>query len=155
MSSVNGDLVHVFDLLGAALTVGKRAMEAEVADEPHHLRGSHLRLLSLTPAEGMRPTDLAGRVGMTKQSLGEFVTTMQKAGFLHIDPDPTDRRARIVRPTAKGLRLKARILEIFAETEDRWRHEIGARDWDTFRRVLAHIAARSSQDRTPAGPAGS
>ncbi|MFR9779887.1 MarR family winged helix-turn-helix transcriptional regulator [Micromonospora sp. MS34] len=153
MSSVNHDLVHVFDLLGAALTVGKRAMEAEVADEPHHLRGSHLRLLSLTPVEGMRPTDLAGRVGMTKQSLGEFVATMQKTGFLHVDPDPTDRRARIVRPTVKGLRLQARIMEIFAETEDRWRSEIGDRDWATFRRVLAHIADRNGRDRPHANSA--
>ncbi|NUT35292.1 MAG: MarR family transcriptional regulator [Hamadaea sp.] len=142
MSSVNGSPdTHIFDLLGAALTVAKRQMEAEVADEPHHLRGSHLRLLSLTPAEGMRPTDLAGRIGMTKQSLGEFVATMEQAGFLHVDPDPTDRRARIVRPTEKGLRMQARILEIFDDTEDRWRREIGASDWATFRRVLSRLAA--------------
>ncbi|GIF99904.1 MarR family winged helix-turn-helix transcriptional regulator [Catellatospora citrea] len=141
MSSVNGDPPHVFDLLGQALTVARRGMEAEVADEPHHLRGSHLRLLSLTPAEGMRPTDLAARVGMTKQSLGEFVATMQQAGFLQVDPDPADRRARIVRPTAKGLRLQARILDILGETEHRWRDEVGARDWATFHRVLRHIAA--------------
>ncbi|MEU8003547.1 MarR family transcriptional regulator [Catellatospora sp. NPDC049111] len=141
MSSVNGDPPHVFDLLGQALTAGRRGMEAEVADEPHHLRGSHLRLLSMTPAEGLRPTELAARVGMTKQSLGEFVATMQQAGFLHVDPDPADRRARIVRPTAKGLRLQARILEILAETENRWRGEVGARDWAVFHRVLSHLAA--------------
>jgi len=141
MSSVNDNPpAHVFDLLGAALSVAKRKMEAEVADEPHHLRGSHLRLLSLTPVEGMRPTDLAGRIGMTKQSLGEFVATMEKAGFLHVDPDPHDGRARIVRPTAKGLRLQTRILEIFAETEQRWADEVGVRDWATFRRVLTHLA---------------
>lgn len=143
MSSVNGDPPYVFDLLGQALTVARRGMEAEVADEPHHLRGSHLRLLSLTPAEGLRPTELAARVGMTKQSLGEFVATMQQAGFLHVDPDPADRRARIVRPTAKGLRLQARILEIFAETEGRWRDEVGARDWATFHRVLRHLAGKA------------
>jgi DNA-binding MarR family transcriptional regulator len=142
MSSVNGEPpVRIFDLLGAALTVAKRQMEAEVADEPHHLRGSHLRLLSLTPADGMRPTELAARVGMTKQSLGEFVATMQQAGLLHVDPDPDDRRARIVRPTAKGARLQTRILEIFDETEDRWRREIGPGDWATFRKVLARLAA--------------
>jgi hypothetical protein len=41
---------------------------------------SHLRLLSLTPVEGMRVTDLAARVGMTKQALGEFVATLQGWG---------------------------------------------------------------------------
>jgi DNA-binding MarR family transcriptional regulator len=142
MSSVNDKSpTPVIDLLGAALTVAKRQMEAEVADDPHHLRGSHLRLMSLTPVEGMRPTELAARVGMTKQSLGEFVATMQQAGFLHVDPDPADRRARIVRPTAKGVRLQARILEIFEETEQRWRREAGPGDWAVFRKVLAGLAA--------------
>lgn len=141
MSSVNGGASHVFDLLGQALTAARRGMEAEVAGEPHPLRGSHLRLLSMTPADGLRPTDLAARVGMTKQSLGEFVAAMRQAGFLRVDPDPADRRARIVRPTAKGLRLQARILEVLAETERRWRDEIGAREWLIFQRVLRHIAA--------------
>lgn len=141
MSSVNDERApHVIDLLGRALTVAKRAMEAEVADQPHHLRGSHLRLLSLTPAEGMRPTQLAGRVGMTKQSLGEFVATMQEAGFLRVEPDPRDGRARIVRPTEEGIRLQARISESLAQTEQRWREAIGPRNWANFRKVLAQIA---------------
>lgn len=145
MSSVNdpaGDPLTepVTDLLGRALSVVKRRMEAEVAGEPHHLRGSHLRLLSLTPHEGMRPTELAGRVGMTKQSLGEFVATMQEAGFLHVDPDPGDRRARIVRPTEKGKRLQRRIHEILAEVEQEWARAVGVRNWATFRRVLAQLA---------------
>ncbi|MGY0232136.1 MarR family winged helix-turn-helix transcriptional regulator [Longispora urticae] len=142
MSLVNGEpRPHVLDLLGAALSVAKRAMEAEVADEPHHLRGSHLRLLSLTPPEGMRPTELAPRVGMTKQSLGEFVAAMREAGFLEVETDPRDRRARIVRPTERGLRLQGRILEIIEETEARWRSAVGADDWAAFRRVLATLAA--------------
>jgi DNA-binding MarR family transcriptional regulator len=130
----------VADLLGRALSVVRRRMEAEVAGERHHLRGSHLRLLSLTPPEGMRPTELAGRVGMTKQSLGEFVATMQAAGFLHVDPDPADRRARIVRPTEKGERLQRRIHEILAEVEQEWAQAVGVRNWATFRRVLAQLA---------------
>ena len=142
MSSVNDGIPpHVIDLLGRALTVAKRAMEAEVADQAHHLRGSHLRLLSLTPPEGMRPTELATRVGMTKQSLGEFVATMQEAGFLRVEPDPRDGRARIVRPTDKGLQLQARILDRLAQTEQRWQEAIGPRNWATFRKVLARIAA--------------
>lgn len=141
MSFVNDATAEaVVDLLGRALQVVKHRMEAEVAGERHHLRGSHLRLLALTPQEGMRPTELAARVGMTKQSLGEFVATMQAAGFLHVDPDPSDRRARIVRPTEKGKRLQHRIREILEEVEQEWAHEVGVRNWATFRRVLAQLA---------------
>lgn len=149
MSSVNdpGSGLPVIDLLGQALSVVKRRLEAEVASERHHLRGSHLRLLSLTPAEGIRPTELAVRVGMTKQSLGEFVATMQAAGFLHVDPDPTDRRARIVRPTDKGVRTQQRLLEALAEIERDWAREVGVRTWATFRRVLTQLAGSDSLPR--------
>jgi len=141
MSSVNEEYpTHVFSLLGSALTVAKRLMEAEISGEPHRLRGSHLRLLSLTPAEGIRPTELAARVGMTKQSLGEFVSALQEAGYLQVEADEHDRRARIVSPTDKGLRLQRRILETFADTEERWRQAVGPRNWTTFRKVLNQLA---------------
>lgn len=142
MSSVNDEYpTHVFDLLGAALAVAKRLMEAEISGESHRLRGSHLRLLSLTPIEGIRPTDLAARVGMTKQSLGEFVAALQEAGYLRVEVDPQDRRAKIVSPTDKGRRLQQRIRDIFAETEERWRQTVGPRNWAAFRKVLSQLAA--------------
>ena|SRR5258708_30672540 len=142
MSSVNEEYpTHVFNLLGSALTVAKRLMEAEISGEQPQLRGSHLRLLSLTPPDGMRPTDLAARVGMTKQSLGEFVAALQESGYLRVAVDPRDRRARIVSPTDKGLHLQQRILEIFADTEERWRQAAGPRNWATFLRVLSQLAA--------------
>jgi DNA-binding MarR family transcriptional regulator len=133
---------NVLDLLGMVLTAGKARMEAEVADQPVRLRGSHLRLLHLTPAGGIRPTDLAVRVGMTKQSLGEFVATLQQAGFLRVDPDPADRRARVVSPTEEGTRLQKRLAEIFTELEDEWRALVGPRNWTTFRKVLVMLAAQ-------------
>jgi DNA-binding MarR family transcriptional regulator len=141
MSSVNEPYsASVVEQLGRALTVAKRAMEAQVAGQPVALRGSHLRLLSLTPVEGARPTDLAVRVGMTKQSLGEFVATLQQAGYLRVDPDPHDRRARIVAPTEEGVRLQKRTQEIFVELEERWQREVGVRNWAVFKKVLGQLA---------------
>jgi DNA-binding MarR family transcriptional regulator len=140
MTAVNEPTV--FELLGKALEVAKKRLEAEVADEPVRLRGSHLRLLSFTPVDGIRPSELAVRVGMTKQSLGEFIGTLQETGFLRVDPDPHDRRARIVAPTEKGIRQQKRTLAIFTDIEDEWRRQVGDAAWTTFRRVLGHLAAQ-------------
>ena len=70
---------------------------------PSGLRTSQLRMLSMTPADGMRVTDLAERVGMTKQALGEFANELEEQGMLESVRDPADRRVRIVRPTRRGL----------------------------------------------------
>lgn len=148
MSSVNDfSQRHVFDLMGLALTVGKTKVEALVAGEPERLRGSHLRVLSLIPVNGIRPTELAGVVGMTKQSLGEFVDALQRIGCVEVTVDPADRRARIVSPTAKGRKVQARVAEVFAETEREWSEAVGPKQWATFRKVLTQLAEQSPQHR--------
>jgi DNA-binding MarR family transcriptional regulator len=103
------------------------------------LRPSQLRLLSLTPADGLRVTDLAARVGMTKQALGEFVATLQDAGLVEVTVDQRDRRVRLIRPTPAGQELQRVIESAIAEIERRWAAEVGPERWATFRAVLAEI----------------
>ena len=114
-----------------------RPSVAAAAELP--LRPSQVRLLSLTPAAGMRVTDLAARVGMTKQALGEFVATLQEAGLVEVTVDQRDRRVRLVRPTAAGRRLQGQVESAIAEMERRWEEEAGPERWATFREVLAQI----------------
>ena len=142
MSLVNdGNPTHVIDLLGMALQTFKSRLEAETAHVKPPLRGSQLRLLAMTPVAGVRPTALAGLVGMTKQSLGEFVTALERAGYLQVDVDPSDRRARIVSPTAKGRKLQSRINDIIAEVETEWEAQVGPKRWATFRAVLTSLTS--------------
>jgi DNA-binding MarR family transcriptional regulator len=100
------------------------------------LRGSQIRLLQLTPHEGMRATDLAARVGMTKQALGEFATELERLGLLESVHDPTDRRVRIWRPTARGIEAAEAGDRVVGTVERAWRRRIGAREWDALRATL-------------------
>jgi len=103
------------------------------------LRPSHLRLLSLTPTDGMRVTDLAARVGMTKQALGEFVTTLQAAGLVEVTVAQRDRRVRLVRPTPSGQELQQVVESAIAGIERQWASQVGYKRWATFREVLTEI----------------
>lgn len=120
--------------------VGPRVAGTRTADGSP-LRPSHLRLLSLTPVAGMRLTDLAAQVGMTKQALGEFVATLQGAGLLEVTVDARDRRVRLVRPTPAGRELQAVVASAIDGIERRWAAEVGPERWATFRQVLARIGA--------------
>jgi DNA-binding MarR family transcriptional regulator len=91
------------------------------------------------PVAGMRVTDLAARVGMTKQALGEFVATLQEAGLVEVTVDERDRRVRLVRPTAVGRRLQRQVESAIGELERRWAQEVGPERWATFRDVLAQV----------------
>jgi len=55
--------------------------------------------------------ELGERVGMTKQGCGQFVTHLVETGHLATEPDPSDRRVRIVRRTPLGQKLLDAVLE--------------------------------------------
>lgn len=142
MTEVKDDLPdHMLALLGQVMD-GFRA-DLHVATSGSRkaagLRSSQIRMLSLTPAEGMRVTDLAERVGMTKQGCGQFVTQLVGTGHLTSAPSPDDARLRIVRRTATGERNVVDVTARMARIEDEWRAAVGARRYATFRRVVEDL----------------
>lgn len=139
MSSVNLPSPHLLELFDLAFRRLRSEMDAAMEQEANGLRTSQLRLLSLTPPDGMRVTDLAARAGMTKQALGELVSGLQAAGQVEVVTDRADRRVRLVRPTSQGLRLRDRMHQEIAALEDRLAEHVGGRRWATFRAVLVEI----------------
>ena len=150
MTSVNENVEPSFVLL---MEMAWRAFRSTLEREfrprvnrelgPHasDLRTSHLRLLSLTPDEGMRVTDLAVRATMTKQALGEFVATLQRAGLVEVATGDRDRRVRVVRPTAEGRHLRQVLQAALDDIERRWRAQVGPQRWVAFREVLAEVGS--------------
>jgi DNA-binding MarR family transcriptional regulator len=106
-------------LIGALL----RAPAQAVVRYIHHafaeagyndLRPAHMPILMYVdhPPHGTRITELAERAQMTKQSMGDLVADMEALGVVERIPDPTDRRAKIVRYTARGWELHQTAIEI-------------------------------------------
>ncbi|HLT62318.1 MAG TPA: MarR family winged helix-turn-helix transcriptional regulator [Microlunatus sp.] len=145
---------HIFALLGGLLDALRSdfQQEAKVMRQPYRrLRTSQFRLLSLTPVEGMRLTDLADRVGMTKQALGEFANVLEQEGFLESVKDPRDRRVRILRPTTKGLRAVAAGNRVIDAVESRRRDRLGHARWELLRELLIEaIDAESAAEERSA-----
>jgi len=147
MTDVKDDLPdHILALLGRVMDGFRRDLQ-ETTDHgrrtpsvPRGLRSSQLRLLSMTPVEGMRVTDLAERVGMTKQALGEFANVLEQQGLLETVRDPADKRVRILRPTRKGLKAVDAGEAVIAGLEREWRRRLGARKWDQLRTLLSEAA---------------
>lgn len=119
--------------LAAGLDAALRA--AGFAD----LRSSHAAPFMVLDAEGTRPSELAARAHMTKQAMGELVNYLADHGYLEVLPDPADRRARLVRPTARGWRAMDTGLEVITAFE-RWLDErLGADEVGRLRRNLRLI----------------
>src|SRR3954465_12238193 len=53
-------------------------------------------------ADGTRPAEIARRAGISRQAVGQTVAQMKSLGLVKLAPDPSNRRARLVQPTAQG-----------------------------------------------------
>ena len=55
-------------------------------------------------------------------------------------PDPSDRRARIVRLTDRGRSVNAAVRVRLAEVEQEWADRVGPERWAGARAVLTELA---------------
>lgn len=83
-------------------------------------REAHTRLVPhLLEPEGVRISDLAKRLSVTKQAIQVLVAELNEAGIVRLATDPEDGRARRVMLTARGARAiehgTGLLLEIEAE----------------------------------------
>jgi DNA-binding MarR family transcriptional regulator len=88
------------------------------------------------PIEGTRQSDLARRLGVSRQAINELVRGLERQGLLEIVPDPDSGRSKLVRPTRRGRKSYRLAVETFAQLEAELRSRIGDRHVDQLRHAL-------------------
>jgi DNA-binding MarR family transcriptional regulator len=116
-------------------------MVDELVDRLHaagyiDITASHQAVFENIDRQGTRLTTLARRSQMTHQSMGELVHTLERAGYVTRQPDPTDGRARTVSLTAKGRRLVRQAVHEIAHIEARWHSLFQAAGYDIDLKAL-------------------
>jgi DNA-binding MarR family transcriptional regulator len=114
-----------------------------LAERGHpEIRPAHGNVFQFLDAEGTRVSVLAERAQMTKQSMAELVAHLEANGYVERIPDPTDRRAKLVRATPKGLDSVPVALEAIAEVEAYWTERLGAVKMRRLRKLLEELNAK-------------
>lgn len=90
---------------------------------------------------GTRPTHIAERLGITPQAVAQLVGDLEDMGLVERVPDPSDRRARLVRFTAKGQRDLLAGFRALSTIEADIENAMGKRDL----RRLVHLVRRLEQ----------
>lgn len=127
---------HVMAALGQLLDDARRELIRQDG-----LRPSHYRVIASVPrTESINVTELADRVGMTKQAIGQFVTALTSAGYLITEADPGDRRVRRVRRTPLADQAEQELDSLLSGLEERWAARVGPQRYRQFRNVLDELA---------------
>ena len=133
-------------LLRASRIVNRHVVEGLNARGYADLRSTHTTLLSNIDLAGSTVTVAADRAGITKQAMGRLAAELEIAGYVRVESDPKDARARVLTLTKTGRRLMLDSLEVMAELERRYARSIGRDRLSAVLRGLAdfiEIAERS------------
>jgi DNA-binding MarR family transcriptional regulator len=119
----------------------QHSLEAELFErlaEAGHpdLHPRHGAVLAFLDEDGVRATELARLSGRHKQIVGRLVDELEELGYVERRPDPSDRRAKLVVPTERGLDQIRAGDQIVAEIERRYADAAGRRPYAEFRNTL-------------------
>ena len=117
-------------------------IDARLVEHGHtHVRPAHSNVFIWLDDAGTRVSVLAERARMTKQSMGELVAHLESHGYVERVPDPTDRRAKLVRATAAGHALYPIARAAIAEVVDGWAAHLGEAKMRRLRELLEELDA--------------
>jgi DNA-binding MarR family transcriptional regulator len=138
---------HDHRLIGALLrrpvqAINTRIAEGLVAVGYTDLRPAHFPVFQHMLPQGRRLTELAELAQMTKQSMGFLVDYLEERGYVEREPDPVDRRAKMVCYTDKGRDVEKRAREIIQDVESEWAGYVGEERFQQFRQTLKDIIAQ-------------
>jgi DNA-binding MarR family transcriptional regulator len=129
-------------LLREPFRAGTGVLHRRFAERGHpEIRPPHGNVMQFLDDAGTRVSVLAERAQITKQSMAELVAHLERLGYVERVPDPSDRRAKLVRATARGKQLYAIARDVVAEIEADWTKRLGKTKMRQLRALLEELNA--------------
>lgn len=134
------DRLAIGQLLVRALREFRRELFAPAAESGYpDLREPHLQIFGNLGIDGVRLTELAARAQLSLAATSELVNDLQDLGYLERRPDPTDGRAKLIHPTARGRRALNSAGDRVVEIEQHWATLVGQRRFNSAARTLQDL----------------
>ena len=128
-------------LIGALLRVPAHAIQRRIIAELNaagfdELRVPHMAVLQFPGPDGVRPSVLAERAGMSKQAMNQLLKSLEALGYLVRSDAPDEGRARIVRFTKRGRAVYATMVDVLRGIEREWSDELGPKRFAELKALL-------------------
>lgn len=98
-------------------------------------------LLPLYEEDGLRMGELAGRAGLSKQTITHLVRRLEGDGLIERRADPTDARASLIFLTARSRRFKPVAAATLTHLDQLVRKRLSKRELDDLKRALRELRA--------------
>ena len=141
---VRADLQTKDLLIGALLRVPAQAIHRRLIQELNRagfveLSLSHIPILQYPGPDGVRPSALAERAGMSKQAMNQLLRSVEGLGYIARRDAPAGRQGRVVSFTPRGQAAYRKIQDILREIEREWSEELGPRRFAQLKELLGLV----------------
>jgi DNA-binding MarR family transcriptional regulator len=131
-------------MIGALLRTPWEAVQRRMLERLHDhgyadLDVAHLNVFQYPGPQGARPSDLAARLGVTKQALNYLLGELERLDYLQREPHPEDLRSKRVVLTRRGTSAIRVIRDAVAEIETAWAQQLGPERFAEFRALLLEL----------------
>ena len=132
-------------LIGALLRVPWETVRRRMLVRLHEhgfddLDTPHVNVLLYPGPQGSRPSELAARLGMSKQAVNYLLGELERRGYIERRPDPDDLRSRRIALTARGEAAGWVMREAVTEVEREWEAKLGRKQFAQLRGLLGELA---------------
>ncbi len=131
-------------LIGALLRRPWEAVQQRMLERLHE-RGFHdlapadLTVFRYPGPQGERPSELARRLGLSKQALNYLLRELERLDYLEREPHPDDLRSKRIVLTERGLAVGGVIREAVTELEAAWGEQLGRERFAQLRELLVEL----------------
>ena len=106
-----------------------------------YMRMPHIALMAHMTVDGLRITEFAELMQVTKSAASQLVTFLEGHGLVERVPDPSDGRASLVRATRAADAGFRAARHRYAEIEDQWERAIGRGGLARLAKMLEELEA--------------
>jgi len=115
------------------------AVTALLQDGHEGITQAQTRVMTLIDREGTRPSELARRAGMTRQSMTQALEGLHRAGLVDVTDDPAHGRAKVATLTKVGASALRDGLDAALAVHDQWSAAIGERKMQQLLKLLREL----------------
>ena len=104
----------------------------------------HTALISNLDIDGTRISLLAERAGISKQAMGQLVDELERDGLILRTPDPSDKRATLIKFTERGWQFLQDAYQVKLEIESAYGQVLGEEEFAALRSLLEKLLANQT-----------
>jgi len=126
-----------FQLTSASQKIRRRYRDGIAKYQLTH--GQFFMLCAILEEEGLLPSQLADKTELDRPTATGLLDRLERDGWIERHTEPSDRRMYRISPSAKAIKHKGDLLNLFEQTNSHFINRFTPDEWEQFQEYLNRL----------------